>query len=148
MTDEPRKPNPVDVHVGSRIRMRRRVMGLSQEELANQLQLTFQQVQKNERGANRVSASKLFGIAAALQAPVSYFFEGLRDATDGVGADIRGAEAEVAIRGFLNATEGLELARRFPLIPKGRLRKQVLELVRARSDDLSETAEGERQPAK
>ncbi len=142
MMDQPRKPNPVDVHVGSRIRMRRRVMGLSQEELANQLELTFQQVQKYERGTNRVSASKLFGIAAALQAPVSYFFEGLRDAQEGVGADIRDDEAEASIRGFLNTNEGLELARRFPMIPRGRLRKQVLELVRALSEDLAAT-EGE-----
>lgn len=136
MTDQQRKPNPVDVHVGSRIRMRRRVMGLSQEDLANQLQLTFQQVQKYERGTNRVSASKLFGIAGALQTPVSYFFEGLLEPQDGVGADIRDNEGETAIRGFLNTVEGLELARRFPLIPRGRLRKQVLELVRVLSDEV------------
>jgi transcriptional regulator with XRE-family HTH domain len=137
MSDFQRKPNPVDIHVGSRIRMRRRVLGLSQEQLASQLELTFQQVQKYERGANRVSASKLFGISAVLQVPVSYFFQGLADPGHGEGADLLTGEAETAIRGFLNTTEGLELAKRFPLIPKGRLRKQVLELVRALSEEAS-----------
>ena len=77
MTDllESRVPNPVDLHVGARIRLRRRMQGVSQEKLAEALGLTFQQVQKYERGANRVSASKLYEIAAALRAPVDAFFE-------------------------------------------------------------------------
>ncbi len=141
MMDQQRKPNPVDVHVGSRIRMRRRVIGLSQEDLANSLQLTFQQVQKYERGTNRVSASKLFAIAATLQAPVSYFFDGLLGPREAGAPDIRDNEAETAIRDFLNTGEGLELARRFPLIPKGRLRKQVLELVRALSEEVTAEVE-------
>src|SRR5271163_5343803 len=83
---ETRFPNPVDLHVGARIRLRRRMQGVSQEKLADALGLTFQQVQKYERGANRVSASKLYEIATALQAPVSYFFDGLADPSeDGVG---------------------------------------------------------------
>ena len=143
MSDLQRKPNPVDIHVGSRIRMRRRVMGLSQDDLASQLGLTFQQVQKYERGTNRVSASKLFGIAAVLQAPVSYFFDGLSEPESLGGSSVRDDATETAIRSFLNTTEGLELARRFPLIPKGRLRKQVLELVRALGEDASAEAEAE-----
>src|SRR5665213_3309630 len=82
MTDESvqqRSPNPVDLHVGGRIRMRRKVLGVSQEKLAEALGLTFQQVQKYERGSNRVSASKLYEIARFLNSPVSYFFEGLAD---------------------------------------------------------------------
>ena len=73
MTDAPdeRSPNPVDLHVGARVRMRRRLRGVSQEKLADCLGLTFQQVQKYERGANRISASKLYEIAAALQTPVA-----------------------------------------------------------------------------
>ena len=74
-----RSPNPVDLHVGGRIRMRRRILGISQEKLADALGLTFQQVQKYERGANRVSASNLYEIARTLQAPITYFFEGLAD---------------------------------------------------------------------
>src|SRR5580658_2657112 len=76
-TVENRSPNPVDLHVGARIRMRRRMNGVSLERLADALGLTFQQVQKYERGANRVSASKLYEIAAALKTPVAYFFDGL-----------------------------------------------------------------------
>ena len=143
MSDLQRKPNPVDIHVGSRIRMRRRVMGLSQDDLASQLGLTFQQVQKYERGTNRVSASKLFGIAAVLQAPVSYFFDGLAEPESVGASSARDDATENAIRSFLNTTEGLELARRFPLIPKGRLRKQVLELVRALGEDATAEAEAE-----
>src|ERR1700679_3443460 len=74
-----RLPNPVDLHVGARIRLRRRMQGVSQEKLAAALGLTFQQVQKYERGANRVSASKLYEIASALRAPIAYFFDGLAD---------------------------------------------------------------------
>src|SRR5471030_2652213 len=81
MTDliESRAPNPIDLHVGARIRLRRRMQGVSQEKLADALGLTFQQVQKYERGTNRVSASKLYEIATALRSPISYFFDGLVD---------------------------------------------------------------------
>lgn len=74
-----RNPNPVDVYVGVKIRARRKTLGLSQEQLADALGLTFQQVQKYERGRNRVSASKLHAAAIALQVPPAYFFEGLAD---------------------------------------------------------------------
>src|SRR3954464_8804994 len=80
---EGRRPNPVDMHVGGRVRMRRKLLGVSQEQLADSLGLTFQQVQKYERGANRVSASKLYEIAKTLQVPVSFFFDGLADPMDG-----------------------------------------------------------------
>jgi len=133
--DIQKKASPVDIHVGSRIRVRRRMAGLTQDDLARALDLTFQQIQKYERGSNRVSASKLFGIAAVLQAPVSYFFEGLADPADKTRADAPDPDTESAIRAFLNTPEGLELARRFPLIPRGRMRKQVLELVRCLSEE-------------
>jgi len=142
MDDLRKRPDPVDVHVGSRIRMRRRVMSLSQEALADALGLTFQQVQKYECGANRVSASKLFGIAGILQVPVKYFFEGLPQPGQGPGETPRGQEIESRINAFLGTPEGLELARRFMLIPKGRWRRQVLELVRA----LTEEPESEPEP--
>src|SRR5215472_8542656 len=84
-----RSPNPVDLHVGGRVRMRRKMLGISQERLADALGLTFQQVQKYERGANRISASKLYEIARFLSAPIAYFFEGLADPTTSgaAGAD-------------------------------------------------------------
>ena len=146
MGDVQRSPNPVDTHVGSRIRVRRRVAGLTQEDLARALGLTFQQVQKYERGSNRVSASKLFGIAGILEVPVSYFFDGLRHPGDMNRGDAPAEETEGAIRVFLNTAEGLELAQRFPLIPKGRLRKQILELVRALSDEPQPMVEAVEKP--
>ena len=77
--EEAKTPNPVDLHVGARIRMQRKALGLSQETLGEALGLTFQQVQKYERGANRVSASKLFDAARTLQVPIAWFFDGLAD---------------------------------------------------------------------
>src|SRR5579875_3003935 len=87
-TGSERSPNPVDIHVGLHIRMRRKALGISQERLAEALGLTFQQVQKYERGANRVSASKLWEIARALRTNVAYFYEGLED--DGAPEAARG----------------------------------------------------------
>ena len=69
------KPNPIDVHVGSRVRLRRTLLGMSQEKLGEAIGLTFQQVQKYERGANRIGSSRLFDLARVLDVPVSYFFE-------------------------------------------------------------------------
>jgi transcriptional regulator with XRE-family HTH domain len=132
---ESRLPNPVDLHVGARIRMRRRMQGVSQERLAEALGLTFQQVQKYERGANRVSASKLYDIAATLRAPVSYFFEGLSDPSeDGAEPSDSGAD-EQTVHAFLMTSEGLELARCFTRLPRGRVRRRFLELIRAISGD-------------
>ena len=123
-------PNPVDLHVGARIRMRRRMQGVSQEKLAEALGLTFQQVQKYERGANRVSASKLYEIAACLRTPVAYFFEGLVDPSS-ADAGAEPPSAEQSVHAFLMTPEGLELARAFPRLPSGRVRRRVLDLVRA-----------------
>jgi transcriptional regulator with XRE-family HTH domain len=134
-----RSPNPVDLHVGARVRMRRRLSGVSQEKLAEALGLTFQQVQKYERGANRVSASKLYEIAAALQTPVAFFFEGLADPSvaDGSGGAIA---AENFVHDFLMTSEGLELAGLFPRLRRGPLRRRILDLVRAIVEDGEEAA--------
>jgi len=141
MTDllESRPPNPVDLHVGARIRLRRRMQGVSQEKLADALGLTFQQVQKYERGANRVSASKLYEIATALQAPVSYFFDGLADPSTDEGGATRPSE-EQTVHAFLMTAEGLELAKLFPGLPRGRIRRRFLDLMRALAgvDDVEE----------
>lgn len=133
-----RRPSSVDVHVGGRVRTRRRLLGLTQERLAELIDVTFQQVQKYERGTNRISASKLFAIASALDASISYFFEGL----DSTGAEPSKAEAqEQAIQAFLQTQEGLELAQVFPKITRGPLRRRVLELVRAAVEDEPHAAE-------
>ena len=110
--------------------MRRKLLGVSQEKLADALGLTFQQVQKYERGANRISASKLFEIARFLGVPPSYFFEGLAAETT-VGEE---SPAEQSLHQFLMTPEGVELA---SLLPKlaAKYRRRVLELVRTLAED-------------
>ena len=117
-------PNPIDRHVGLRIRLRRKELGISQERLAETIGLTFQQVQKYERAANRVSASKLWEVARALETNIGYFYEGLR--TEGEMRRRSGPKLE----DFLLTAEGMELARYFPQIPQQGIRRQILELVR------------------
>ena len=120
-------PNPVDRHVGLRIRMRRKELGISQERLAESIGLTFQQVQKYERAANRVSASKLWEMSRALATNISYFYEGLGDAIESPGSNL----PRESMQDFLLTAEGIELAAVFPKIAKGRVRRKILELVRA-----------------
>ncbi|MDB5458175.1 MAG: family transcriptional regulator [Caulobacter sp.] len=129
--------HPVDLHVGARLRIRRKLLSLSQTQLADALGITFQQVQKYERGANRISASKLYEAARLLQSPVSYFFEGLDATGDG---DDDGFAQRMTL--FVAAPEGLELASLFPQITDRRLRRRVVDLVRAMIDE--DTAEGTR----
>lgn len=127
-----RKPNPIDIHVGSRVRMRRKLMGVSQEKLAEALGLTFQQVQKYERGVNRVSASKLFETSKFLGVEVSYFFDGL--AGRDPASSFAESESERYTHEFLMTTEGVELASLFPRLA-GKQRRRILELVRTLADD-------------
>lgn len=119
-------PNPIDVHVGRRVRLRRMMQGMSQEELADSLGLTFQQVQKYEKGTNRISASKLHSISQILNVPIPYFFEGLAEKR-------RGPEPEPEIIEFLLSREGVQLNRAFMSITKPSTKKMVLELI----DDLA-----------
>ena len=130
---EDRSPNPVDLHVGGRIRMRRKFLGMSQETLATALDLTFQQVQKYERGSNRISASKLYETAKTLKAPIAYFFEGYGE-TEGVEGFSESA-SEQFVHNFLMTTEGIELAEAFPRVPNAKLRRRVLELVRTLAEE-------------
>jgi len=140
-SDQDRHPNPIDLHVGARIRMRRKILGVSQERLAEDLGLTFQQVQKYERGANRVSASKLYEIARSLQSSVAYFFEGLADPTDAEGMAETGSEQFV--HDFLMTPEGLELASLFPKINRSKVRRRILDLVRSMADEEAAEPESE-----
>ena len=137
MTDADKTPNPVDLYVGGRIRLRRRTLGVSQERLAEDLGLTFQQVQKYERGANRVSASKLYEIARSLSVPVAFFFEGLTDPVSG-GVAEQGAHA--ILHDFLMTSEGVELASLFPMIRRPRIRRRILDLVRAMAEEEADAA--------
>ncbi|USQ97086.1 helix-turn-helix domain-containing protein [Caulobacter sp. RL271] len=127
-----RRASSVDHHVGARVRMRRKLIGVSQEQLADALELTFQQVQKYERGENRISASKLYRIASLLGTDVSYFFDGLPDPAEPDGP---GAQADRAVHTFLQTAEGLQLAELFPRIAPGRVRRQLVDLVRVMADE-------------
>jgi transcriptional regulator with XRE-family HTH domain len=118
-------PNPVDIHVGKRIRMRRLLLGMNQETLANALGLTFQQVQKYEGGANRVSASRLAATAEILKVPISFFFGDLQ--TD----DAEPTAAQREWREYLDRPETIELIRLYYAIPDPRVRQQFLEMVKA-----------------
>ncbi len=123
--------HPVDLYVGARLRIRRKVLGLSQTQLADALGITFQQIQKYERGANRISASKLYEAARLLRSPVSYFFEGL-DETRRDDLDDGFARRMTQ---FVATPEGLELAGLFPRLNDRRLRRRVVDLVKAMVDD-------------
>ena len=131
-----RRPNEVDVHVGSRMRQRRKMLNVSQEKLADALGLTFQQVQKYERGFNRISASKLFDAANFLQAPITYFFEGLegRNGHDN-GGEIVEPATPAYVYGFLADQDGAELAQAFVKIQRRRRRKVLVELARELAAD-------------
>ena len=121
----------IDAHVGSRVRMRRKSLGLTQTDVAEAVGLTFQQVQKYERGTNRISASKLYETAQALKAPVAYFFEGYDDQT----RTSELSKSERNVNSFLATSEGIEIAEAFPRIKRARYRRKVAELVVALADD-------------
>jgi transcriptional regulator with XRE-family HTH domain len=128
--DTDKSPNPIDIHVGQRIRARRKEVRVSQERLAEQLGLTFQQVQKYEKGSNRVSASKLYEIARALQASIEYFFRGLADPSPEPGGVAEDGD-QPFVHDFITTAEGQDLVNEFPKIQDPQVRKHVLELVKS-----------------
>ena len=128
-----KRANPIDVHVGSRIRIQRNLIGMSQEKLGELLGITFQQVQKYEKGTNRVGASRLQAISSILGVPVSFFFE---DAPGQEG--LAGGFAEESaggVFGFVNTAEGIQLNRAFVRISDPKVRKRILDLIKALGDD-------------
>lgn len=140
-TSNPNKriPNPIDVHVGSRIRLRRNMIGLSQEKLGESLGITFQQVQKYEKGTNRVGASRLQAIATTLEVQPSYFFE------DAPSAQTGDRTQEDDVVAFMHSGIGIELNKAFMAIKDGNARRKILsviKLVAAQSESSTElTAE-------
>jgi transcriptional regulator with XRE-family HTH domain len=127
-----RRPNPIDAHVGSRVRLRRILLGMSQERLAEQLGLTFQQVQKYEKGINRIGASRLFDLAHVLGVPVQFFYE-KAPSTEGAGGSAVGFAEQTTegyISDFLSSREGLELNRAFVRIADHKVRRSIIDLVR------------------
>lgn len=124
-----KQPNPIDIHVGSRVRLRRMMLSMSQEKLGEHLGITFQQIQKYEKGTNRIGASRLQHIARVLSVPVSFFFE---DAP-GAPSEPNGLKEESQtsyIVDFLSSAEGIQLNRAFVRIKDPKLRRRVIDLVR------------------
>src|SRR3954470_16739027 len=137
-------PNPIDVRVGARLRLRRNMLGLSQEKLGEAIGLTFQQVQKYERGANRIGASRLHELSRVLDVPVSFFF----DDTDPVRAPAMGGFAEPAVEAFesdpLRKRETVELVQAYFSIEDATVRRRLLDLAKALA---AESAPGGEKPS-
>ncbi|MCJ8323826.1 MAG: helix-turn-helix transcriptional regulator [Rhizobiales bacterium] len=131
-----RQPNPVDIHVGGRLRMRRMLVGMSQEKLGESLGLTFQQVQKYEKGTNRIGASRLYNISQILSVPVNFFFENIPD-DEGVANKFGFAEnsSDNFAYDFMNSAEGFQLGQAFSMIKDVRIRRRIIDLVRSLSDN-------------
>jgi transcriptional regulator with XRE-family HTH domain len=123
-------PNPIDRHVGSRVRMRRMMISMSQEKLGERLGITFQQVQKYEKGTNRIGASRLQQISTILGVPVSFFFEG---APGGEATDAGFAESgnPAYVSDFMATAEGLALAKAFMKVSDPKVRRRIVDLVEA-----------------
>lgn len=132
-----KNPNPVDVHVGGRVRMRRILTDLSQEKLGEQLGLTFQQVQKYEKGSNRISASRLWQMAKILGVPVAFFFDDLPEGNEDGAQQLDFGESadEGALMDFLSSTEGFQLNRAFSQIEDPNVRRKLVELAKALAED-------------
>ena len=127
-----KSPNPIDIHVGSRVRLRRMMLGMSQEKLGEHLGITFQQIQKYEKGTNRIGASRLQAIARVLSVPVAFFFEDAPGVTP-VAGDQGFSEPQTTsyVVDFLSSSEGLSLNKAFIRIKDPKQRRKVVELVRA-----------------
>ena len=121
-------PNPIDKHVGSRVRMRRMMLGMSQEKLGDALGLTFQQVQKYEKGTNRIGASRLQAISLILQVPVAFFFEGA-PVVHPTSEGFREAPSPAYVSDFLATSDGLSLTKSFMRIKDAKLRRRIVDLV-------------------
>ena len=121
-----KRANSTDAYVGGRIRIRRRILGLSQEKLGEQLGITFQQVQKYEKGADRIGASRLQAISQILEMPISYFFPHEPVAAGDMGEN---AQSDY-VSDFMMSSEGIELNRAFAQIKDPKLRRKVIDLVR------------------
>ena len=127
------RANPIDGHVGARVRLRRTLLGMSQEKLGEAIGLTFQQVQKYERGANRIGASRLFDLSRVLDVPVSFFFDDMSTETSSVSRVTHGmAESQQTFEGQeLGKREILELARAFDRIKDEKVRRRILDLTKS-----------------
>lgn len=128
-----KQANPIDAQVGNRVRLRRMLIGMSQEKLGDLLGLTFQQVQKYEKGVNRIGAGRLYHVAQILGVRIEYFYEGVTEQLAGKGFAEDGGRPPVME--FLSSGEGLQLSLAFMRIKDAKVRKRVLDLVKSLAED-------------
>ena len=135
-------PHPVDVHVGRRLRLKRTILGLSQEAVGKEIGVTFQQIQKYERGINRMGASRLYDFSKTLGVPVSYFFDGYGEYVNEAGIPMGAAEQDAAKYEHekVNNRETLEVMRAYYRIKNPAVRKRIIELIKAFAEDANDTA--------
>lgn len=126
-----KQANPIDAQVGNRVRLRRMLIGMSQEKLGELLGLTFQQVQKYEKGVNRIGAGRLFHVAQILGVPIDYFYEGVIEQSPQQAPGFAEEPARPPVMDFLASGEGLQLSLAFMKIKDAKVRKRVLDLVRS-----------------
>ena len=126
-----KQANPIDAQVGNRVRIRRMLIGMSQEKLGDMLGLTFQQVQKYEKGVNRIGAGRLYEVSRILGVPIDFFYEGVANATQPGGP----TEAGPPVMEFVSSGEGLQLSVAFMKIKEPKVRKRVLDLVKSLAEE-------------
>jgi transcriptional regulator with XRE-family HTH domain len=128
-----KQANPIDAQVGNRVRIRRMLIGMSQEKLGDLLGLTFQQVQKYEKGVNRIGAGRLYEISRILGVPIDFFYEGVASVPEPAGfAESRGAPP---VMEFVSSGEGLQLSLAFMKIKDSKVRRRVLDLVKSLAEE-------------
>ncbi len=130
-----KQANPVDAHVGHRVRLRRVLVGMSQERLGELLGLTFQQVQKYEKGVNRIGAGRLYEIAGILGVPVSFFYDGMEESDLPNAAHSSGLHESSSAMEFLSSAEAIQLGLAFARIKDTKVRRKILDLVRSLGDE-------------
>jgi transcriptional regulator with XRE-family HTH domain len=135
-----KQANPIDAMVGNRVRLRRMLIGMSQEKLGELLGLTFQQVQKYEKGVNRIGAGRLYQVAHILGVPIGYFYEGVADqAPAAMPATPNNHQAAPPVMEFLSSGEGLQLTLAFMRIKEPKIRRRVIDLVKSLAEGEAET---------
>ena len=132
-------PHPIDVHVGARVKLRRMILGMSQETLGKALGLTFQQIQKYEKGVNRIGASRIFELANLLDVPIQYFYNDYGDTIGGGQETDKAANGDMFMN-LVNSPEGVQLCRSFSEINDPQVKKRVLDLVKSIAETEREKA--------
>ncbi len=138
-------PNRIDIHVGSRVRLRRMLLGMTQQKLGDMLELTFQQIQKYEKGTNRISASRLYEISKILSVPVQFFFDDIVTEIESIEPGTTQRNSASFGMDFVSSNEGLKLNSAYVNITDSNIRKSLLNLVKALTRDQDESNPGEGQ---